>query len=103
MKNNISKTYTERFRTYIKSIFHTDYKYVCNFCNYSSNKLSRIGFNFQCLIEKQIIGGGERLGGCLNCGSIDRERLIYVYLKEKTNLFELTENKKVLHIAPEKK
>lgn len=36
---------------------------------------------------------------CPNCMSLERHRLMYLYLKEKTNFF--TANLKVLHVAPE--
>lgn len=36
---------------------------------------------------------------CPNCLSLERHRLMWLYLKEKTSFF--TENLKVLHIAPE--
>jgi predicted SAM-dependent methyltransferase len=53
------------------------------------------------LKEKNVVGGGYRLNGhCPRCYSSDRERLIYLYLKNKTKLFY--ENLKVLHVAPEK-
>jgi len=76
-------------------------KYICPFCNYSSNELSVIGSDLPVLIQKQVIGGGTRKGGCNNCGSTDRERLIFVYLKEKVKIFNQDKNKSILHIAPE--
>ncbi len=36
---------------------------------------------------------------CPNCGSLERHRLLWLYLQNRTNLF--SENLKVLHIAPE--
>ena len=36
---------------------------------------------------------------CPNCLALERHRLMYLYLKEKTNFF--TKNHKVLHVAPE--
>lgn len=36
---------------------------------------------------------------CPNCLALERHRLMYLYLKEKTNFF--TDNLKVLHVAPE--
>ncbi|KAA6341728.1 hypothetical protein EZS27_010478 [termite gut metagenome] len=83
-----------------KTFFHKGERYVCPFCNYSSKDLSPIGIDNFILKEKQIIGGGKRLGGCYKCGSSDRERLIYIYLKEKMRLFS-DKNKSILHIAPE--
>lgn len=77
-------------------------KYTCPFCNYSSNELALIGFDFPVLKEKQVVGGNRRSGGCPECGSNDRERLIYIYLKEKAGIFKTGKSKSILHIAPEK-
>jgi SAM-dependent methyltransferase len=76
--------------------------YTCPFCNYSAKHLSLIGIDQPILKEYQVIGGGKRKGGCFNCGSSDRERLIYAYLNEELNFFNGPKNKKILHIAPEK-
>ncbi|UAY50723.1 class I SAM-dependent methyltransferase [Ferruginibacter albus] len=86
----------------IKLLLHKGNKYTCPFCNYSSKDLSIIGVNLPVLIEKQVVGGGERRGGCYNCDSTDRERLLLVYLKEKLNIASIAKEMNVLHIAPEK-
>lgn len=39
---------------------------------------------------------------CLNCGSLERHRLLWKYLHEKTNLFNNPSTLKLLHVAPEK-
>jgi hypothetical protein len=39
---------------------------------------------------------------CPNCKSIERHRLLLLFLKNKTNLFDATLAQKMLHIAPEK-
>lgn len=60
-----------------------------------------IGLDIPVLDEKQVVGAGVRPGGCYNCGSTDRDRLIYIYLKEKFKIFDLGKDKSILHIAPE--
>jgi SAM-dependent methyltransferase len=60
-----------------------------------------VGHNIGQLEQRQIIGGGRRFAGCYKCNSDDRERLIFVYLKEKLGLFS-RKDVKILHIAPEK-
>jgi SAM-dependent methyltransferase/MoaA/NifB/PqqE/SkfB family radical SAM enzyme len=50
-----------------------------------------------------FIAGGPNLrpnAYCPRCGSLERHRLLWLYLKERTNFF--TDRLKVLHIAPEK-
>lgn len=55
------------------------------------------------LTERQVIGGGVRPSACYNCGSSDRERLIYMYLQDERGFFTAPERLRVLHIAPEKR
>jgi len=38
---------------------------------------------------------------CPHCGSLERHRLIWLYLREETDLFRGTEPKRMLHVAPE--
>lgn len=85
----------------LKLLLNSGSKFTCPFCNYSSKKLSIIGAKRNAFKKYQVIGGERRNGGCIKCGSKDRERLIYIYLKEKTRIIEERE-KWVLHIAPEK-
>jgi SAM-dependent methyltransferase len=39
---------------------------------------------------------------CLNCHSLERHRLLWKYISEKTNLFENHVKPRILHFAPEK-
>ncbi|MBL7137195.1 MAG: class I SAM-dependent methyltransferase [Bacteroidales bacterium] len=75
-------------------------EYYCPYCGYHFRELLPGGTDLPVLTEKQIIGGGYRANlVCPRCFSVDRDRLIYLYLKKKTNLFSAP--LKVLHIAPE--
>ena len=75
--------------------------FYCHFCQQNHKEFLPAGLDIPVLKEKKVIGGGYRLNAmCPGCGSFDRERLIYIYLKNKrNNLF--SENLKVLHVAPE--
>ena len=77
------------------------FRFKCPFCGGNFSKFLPCGLNLPVLKEKQVIGGGYRLNAvCPRCASTDRERLIYLYLKNKTSIFQ--KNIKVLHVAPEK-
>ena len=41
---------------------------------------------------------------CLNCGSLERHRLMFIYINEKLNIFNNRSKDKIrlLHFAPEK-
>jgi hypothetical protein len=48
-------------------------------------------------------GSPERQNArCHNCGSLERHRLLWKYLNEKTTLFSSTQKVRLLHFAPEK-
>jgi len=102
MIDKIKKIIPNRLKKQIRLMLHKGDKYICPFCNYSSRDLSITGIDIPILIEKQVIGGGKRFGGCYNCDSTDRERLIYIYLTEKVKIFNAGKNQCILHIAPEK-
>jgi SAM-dependent methyltransferase len=75
-------------------------KHLCPFCYRPMSRFMPAGLDIPVLYEKQVVGGGLRDNAqCLVCGSMDRERLVYLYLKHHTNIFK-TSNK-VLHVAPE--
>jgi SAM-dependent methyltransferase len=59
-----------------------------------------LGYDLPVILEKQIVGSGLRNSMCPVCGSSDRVRLLYLFLRNKTNLFK--EPVKLLHLAPEK-
>jgi len=75
----------------------------CPFCKKYSKEFLPFGLDIPVLKEKNVVGGGYRLNAmCPHCHSIDRERLIYLYLKnKKADLFSLDKKFKLLHIAPE--
>ena len=75
---------------------------TCPFCNKEFDKFNPFGHTAAVLREVEIIGGGGRPEAlCPGCGSLDRERLIYLYLREETDLLTIQgEWIQVLHIAP---
>ena len=76
------------------------FKYKCPFCGYHAKKLAAIGNDFPVIYEKEIIGCGRRFAGCLKCGSTDKERLVFTYLRKNIDFFS-NPNKSILHMAPE--
>lgn len=74
--------------------------YYCPYCGYSFRKFRPGGIDLPVIYEMQIIGAGYRLNDvCPRCHSLDRDRLIYLFLSQKTNIFSLPQ--KVFHVAPE--
>lgn len=94
------KNILQNRHVYINLLSHWGFKYKCPFCGFHSRKLNPIGFDNPTIRRYQIIGAGLRNAGCPKCGSTDRERLVYTYLKQELDIFSKPQNK-VLHIAPE--
>jgi SAM-dependent methyltransferase len=51
--------------------------------------------------EKQIISAGRRKKECPICQSAERDRLVYLYVKDYLRLFESKNKINILHVAPE--
>ncbi len=89
----------KEIRQKILGFYYSGTNYYCPFCKKSFRKMLTGGSKHPVLEEKQIIGSGYRQNCvCPKCLSTDRDRLIFLYLKEKTNIF--SEKLKVLHISP---
>ncbi len=82
-----------------QSVFYYGNNYYCPFCKHSFRKLLPGGSDLPVIKEKNIIGAGRRNNCvCPRCYSTDRDRLIYHYLKNYSNIFK--DHLKVIHIAP---
>lgn len=85
---------------YLNLLKHFGFKYKCPFCGFHSKELLPVGIDNEANHKYQIIGAGKRNAGCPKCGSIDRFRLVYSYLKYEAKIFN-TPQKSILHFAPE--
>ena len=78
------------------SWFYKGSRYQCNLCGFKSRELRWRGHSFPILKEKNVISAGKRRSDCPHCLSSDRDRLVWLYLKNN-----LAQNKNILHVAPE--
>lgn len=101
IKKIIKRLVPSKVKLIVKLAIHSGDRYNCPLCGYSAKDLSPIGANYKVLTERQVIGAGLRNGGCYKCGSSDRERLVYIYIKNVENVFD-KKNLRILHLAPEK-
>lgn len=103
MKSLIKNIIPEAYHKSLKySILRLRYAGGVNFCNVCETKIKKwqpLGYDLPVLTEKQIVGAGLREAMCPVCMSSDRIRLLFYFLKNKTNIF--TNRHKLLHIAPE--
>lgn len=94
------KNILQNRHVYTNLLSHWGFKYKCPFCGFHSRKLNPIGIDNPTIRRYQIIGAGLRNAGCPKCGSTDRERLVYTFLKDELAIFNKPQTR-VLHIAPE--
>lgn len=75
-------------------------RHQCPYCHRPLSKFMPAGLDVPVLKRLNVVGGGLRENvKCFVCGSIDRERLIYLYLKRHSSLLEVGGD--VLHVSPE--
>ena len=80
-------------------LYYMGRKYRCPFCRRRFRKFMPSGLKEEVLLKNKVIGAGYRADSkCPNCSANERERLIYLYLKEKSSLLDKDIN--VLDIGP---
>ena len=82
-------------------VYYYGLRYQCPFCHSRLRKFLPYGVDHPVLKKLGVLSAGRRANArCPCCGSLDRERLLYLYLLYKTSTF--LEPLKLLHLAPEK-
>lgn len=77
-------------------------KFICPICGNTDNHLLSVGSPHSVLSQLEVIGAGTRLQKCNICGSSDRDRLVYLFLRDHCHLFDYSGlGVKILHVAPE--
>lgn len=89
-----------KFRKILNYITCFGFRYECPICKSKLRRFLPVGFKYAVLNELKVVGGGYRNTACPVCSSTDRDRLLYLYLLQKTNIFK--QPTKLLHVAPEK-
>lgn len=99
LKQIFPHKFLKRLKLSVRKIKYAGKKYYCIVCNSNIKLWKPLGYDLPVISEKQIVGGGYRLAQCPVCDSSDRIRLLFLFLKSRTNIFK--DNIKLLHIAPE--
>lgn len=78
-------------------------QFECPFCGGHFRKFLAVGQDLSVVKEKKIVSQGYHPNAiCPRCHSLDRDRLVYLYIKNKTNLFQTNQKLRLLHVAPER-
>ena len=73
----------------------------CVYCGKTYRKFLHEGVKSPAFKKYKVAGGGYKLNvQCVNCGSVDRSRLLYLFFKLRTNVFK--QKTDILHISPNK-
>jgi SAM-dependent methyltransferase len=83
------------------SLAYLGLRYKCPFCRRRFRKFLPCGYKHPVLKDANVVGAGYRLNcRCPRCRSRDKERLLYLYLANETDVF--SEHVRLLHVAPER-
>lgn len=91
--------FLKQLKTSVRKFQYAGTKFHCPVCNSDIKLWKSLGYDLPVITEKQIVGGGKRLAQCPVCDSSDRIRLLYLFLKNRINVY--SDKIKLLHIAPE--
>lgn len=88
---------------HIRSYCYVGHAFECPFCHRTFRKFLSGGVDVPVLKYKKVIGAGHYHNVlCPRCMSLDRERLVLLYIARHTDIFKAIGRINVLHIAPEK-
>lgn len=74
--------------------------YECPCCGFQSKDWAPQGIDSQVARQYNTVGMGLRIGRCWKCRAQDREKLLFLYLRDIEKIFD-GRRIKILHIAPE--
>ncbi len=98
----IPAKFKPRLRAIYRRVYYFGFRYKCPLCNSHLRTFRPFGLSLPVFKQKQVAGGGHREKAvCPVCSCLDRERLLYLYLLLKTDIFKKPQ--KLLHVAPEKR
>lgn len=79
---------------------HVGTRYECPFCGFHSKDLALLGIDSPAARKYETIGMGIRPGMCWKCRAKDKEKLLFLYLRDTAKIFD-GHPLRLLHIAPE--
>jgi SAM-dependent methyltransferase len=91
----------QKIKRFLKKIYYYGNNYYCPNCRSSLREFVFCGTESRVSLDMQIIGAGRRQKECPVCRAAERDRLVYVYVKDYLCLFNKEEKINILHIAPE--
>lgn len=94
------KIYWDTWRFSREAEKHVGELYECPCCGFHSKDLAPQGIDSQTARRYATVGMGFRKGRCWKCRAQDREKLLFLYLRDIERIFD-KHQMSILHIAPE--
>src|SRR5205814_3081867 len=83
-----------------KRVYYAGRSRHCPICGGHFRRFLPAGLDLPVLREKMVVGGGLALEVvCPGCSSLNRERLLFLFLRDQARFFDSTTT--ILHVAPE--
>lgn len=79
---------------------HIGTRYECPLCGFRSSDLDMVGYESPVAKKYKTVGMHLRSGMCWRCLSKERERMLFLYLRDVLHIFD-GGSLRILHIAPE--
>ena len=80
---------------------HWGFRYQCPLCGFHCSEWQPCGSHSEVYTAYQTVGAGYRNARCWKCGSRERERMLYLYLRDIIHIKDPNTHLHILHIAPE--
>jgi len=90
----------DRLSYYPRLLVRVGTRLECPLCGWHFRRFRPAGYHYPVIVEKRVIGGHYHADNvCPRCLSNARERLAYLFLRDRTSLFR--QDVLLLHVAPE--
>lgn len=100
LQRAVPSTFRNALKKALRKLYYFGRRYECVLCGSRVRMFWPFGFDIPVNAELKVVGAGRRPGArCPVCKCLDRERLVYLFLRQKTELFK--QSGVLLHVAPE--
>lgn len=100
LQREVRSPFRNALKRVLRKVYYYGRRYECVLCESRVRVFRPFGFDIPVNSELKVVGAGRRAGAqCPVCRCLDRERLVYLYLRYKTDLFK--RSGALLHVAPE--
>ena len=101
VRSALKRVVPDRYRKALRSASLLGWRVRCPLCGWRFRSFLPGGIESPVFREQRVVGGGWRANAiCPHCQSNERERLVYLFLRDRTGIFDT--RCRLLHVAPER-